>query len=279
MNEQETEKGKEIEKKIIKPFQRFKLKTKIVARRTKLRYKKLLSNKRRNFYIKQYLIYGIIIFLGTILLFYYLYDASLISTSTEQIFLIFLSKFSQNIAIVLIPTILALSSIKKKYKEEVTDLFSLKEKVLTLRKKFGRAIIEKEENPLLTMDPMILEDVKYLLRNFGLYFYADNLNEILEESKLFQIDALIIQIIKVIKKYDKGKDYNSLKNNYETKRILKKINLFNTPSEQTEEEKEELRNNFLKDIMWVLVYQLFYDKAILYPAFSYYYKEIDSALK
>ena len=278
MNEQDTEKAKEIEKKRIKPFQRFKLRIKILARRIKLRYKKFLSNKRRNFFIKQYLIYGIIVFLGIILLFYYLHDASLISTSPEQIFLIFLSKYSQNIAIVLIPTILALSSIKKKYKEELTDLFSLKEKALTLRKKFGRAIIEKEKDPLLAIDPMILEDIKYLLRNFGLFFYADNLNEFLERSKLFQIDALVIQIIKVIKKYDKGKDYDSLKNNYETKRILKKINLFNAPTEQTEEEKEELRSNFLKDIMWVLIYQLFYDKANLYPAFSYYYKELDTSL-
>jgi hypothetical protein len=126
---------------------------------------------------------------------------------------------------------------------------------------------------------MILEDIKYLLRNFGLYFYADSLNEILEKSKLFQIDALIINIIKVIKKYDKGKDYTSLRNNYESKRILKKIKLFNDPSEQTEEEREELKNNFLKEIMWVLVYQLFYDRAKSYPAFSYYYKEFDSTLE
>jgi len=43
------------------------------------------------------------------------------------------------------------------------------------------------------------------------------------------------------------------------------------------EEKEELKSKFIKDVFWVITYELFYKKKV-YPSSIFYYKESDERL-
>lgn len=210
---------------------------------------------------------------------YHINKKLLESTSIELFFIIFFSKFGLDLSFILIPIILGLSNIKRNFKEKIQNLLSLKEKILHIRKEVAGAIIEDQDindRRAFILDPIILNEIKKQLRNYNFTSnvnYADILDELLRYKALYQIDLLLIEIIKLIRKYDNGRDYESLKKNFETEYILKELNNLNPPNLLLANEKEELKKNFINNILWVITYELFYEKEGKYPALIFYHED------
>ena len=94
-------------------------------------YKNFEALKRKNYLILQSLILASLFFIGFALFLYHYFEILKMSIENPYLsFLMFSAKFGLDLSLVLIPTSIALYSIKKNFKKKKDTLFTLKEKLL-----------------------------------------------------------------------------------------------------------------------------------------------------
>lgn len=241
--------------------------------------KKMTFHKRQNYILKESGILFIVLLLVVILTLYHI----ILDGSN---FLALFSKLGLDISIILIPALLASSNIREKFKLKKDLLFSLKEKLINLRYEIAKTIIvkvtpfevtipidSKEGN--LVLYPIIVNEIKDQLRKFGFHDYADKIGSYVQNKTLFWIDQILIEVIKLTKYYDKGEAYNSLKNGYFGRKILKRLEEFKESNfiystKGKIPKKSYIRHKILENVIWAIVYELFFDVKNKAPISIYY---------
>lgn len=239
-----------------------------------LKIKKKLY-KRRNYLIRHHGILVILAIMGVLLFSYHcLENISKIEQNLWQFIIILLAKFGLDLSFVLIPVALYLINIRKKFQKEFEALFSLKERILHIRKEVANAITEGQdiyEREAIVLSPIILNDIKKELRRFKFTNEADLLDEFLNMKLLYQIDILLIKIIELTKDYDKGFFYESLEINEQTKFIIGKLESIKPKPPLSIEIKNFLIEKFLNEVLWIITYKLFFNLESKCPATIIYY--------
>ena len=201
---------------------------------------------------------------------------------------IFIARFGLELSIVLIPVIIASSSFRKKFHENKNQLFHLKEKIINLRYEIAYKIIneseereedllkslEKFSNPLI-LNPLILDDIKIKIRHFKILrtsnsSYADVFSFISRGARyldLYQIDLVLVEVIKLLKKYGDRKEYNNFREGYFGQEVIEAF--------KKEPNHEFVRKQFYRNVIWPIVYILFIFKPGFRPALFYYDKDFD----
>lgn len=167
--------------------------------------------------------------------------------------------------IAFIPASIAFSNIRKSFKNKVIEIYSLKEKLKYLRFEVRDIILEESPKTIqLMLDPSIINEIRDLLRKFDFFHDASILNAFIEQKLLYQIDNLLIRVIRLTKIYDRGKEWEKLQNECdEALRQLIEFSDFSIPN-------DELKHKFIKNLDWVLAYELFLKKEGKYPVSAYY---------
>lgn len=172
--------------------------------------------------------------------------------------------------IAFIPAAIALSNIRKNFKNKIIDMYSLKEKIKYLRFEVRDIILEDTQDKIqLMLHPFIINEIRDLLRKFEFFHEANILNAFIDQKLLYQLDLLLISILKLTKEYDRGKEWNKIKNECaEALRMLDEVPSFDIGD-------EGLRNKFIENLDWVLAYELFFEKEDKYPVTVYYGPRLD----
>jgi len=186
---------------------------------------KFTTISRKDYNIKQYIIYGCLLFILIILALYH-FNKVILQQNEINPFIAFLSQFSLDFSIILIPVVLGLTNIRKNFRKKFNNLFSMKEKVLHLREEIVHHFVKfhieiKRESFILS--PLIINEIKSHLRDFQLSHYADIFDEIIINWSVYNLDQLLFEVIKLTKQYDDEQYIKYLKNNTEAQQILKKI--------------------------------------------------------
>lgn len=242
---------------------------------TKIKGKIKEIPKRSNYFFKFYSVISILIILGA-LLFLYHFNENLNKIETEPLnfVIILLAKFGLDLSFVLIPVALYLINLSNKFRKEFETLFILKERFLHLRKEVANAISEGQdifERNAIVLNPIILNNMKTDLIKFKFTNEAELLDEFINIKMLYQIDNLLIRIIKLTKKYDKGVYYESLEKNEETNYIKKELTNYQPKSPISIDVKKYLIKKFINNVLWVITYNLFFDLEDKCPASIIYH--------
>ena len=171
--------------------------------------------------------------------------------------------------IAFIPAAIALSNIRKNFKSKVIDIYSLKEKIKYLRFEIRDLILDNTQNNFhLMLHPVIINEIRDLLRKFEFFHDADILNAFIEQKLLYQIDDLLIRALKLTKEYDRGREWKRIQSECaEALRLLKNISDFDIHN-------QILRVKFTENLDWVLGYELFFKKEGKLPVTVYYGPEL-----
>ncbi|MFX0024180.1 MAG: hypothetical protein ACFE9S_17775 [Candidatus Hermodarchaeota archaeon] len=235
---------------------------------------KFSSIARKDYFIKQYIIYSCLLFVLVFLSLYH-FNKVIIQLSELNPIISFLSQFSLDFSIILIPAVLSLANIRKNFRKKFNNLFSMKEKILHLRDEIAQhftKIHDKVEVESFVLEPIIINEIKSHLRDFKLSHYADIFDDIILRKSLYNLDQLLFEVIKLTRTYDDDKFFNYLKNNWESTQILKKLKeLFKKviilPSEE-----DLIKEKFNKNVLWPIVYEFFFDTPNKYPDMVFYYE-------
>lgn len=113
---------------------------------------KFTASSRKDYIIRQYIIYGSLLFVILILALYH-YNKAILQQESINPFISFLAQFNLDLSLILIPTVLGLANIRKNFRKKFNNLFSLKEKILHLREEIAKFFIPsadiKERESLL----------------------------------------------------------------------------------------------------------------------------------
>lgn len=217
------------------------------------------------------------------LLFYYAYQLSFIvnnveSESVELIlpgfyyFLYIFTQFSVNYALFSIPVILIFNNFKKKFVEAKQDLSFLKERIIQIRLDIIKAKINNqniEEIGSLNLNSYTLSTVKSKLRKLNLSYYADRLNFFLTQKRVYMLDIIFFNLLKLYRKYDDGQEWDDMKNNYITQTIKEELAQIDINSP---DDRQYLREKFYKDFDYAITFGLFYEsgsEALLTYIYNY----------
>lgn len=167
--------------------------------------------------------------------------------------------------IAFIPAAIALSNIRKNFKSKSIDVYSLKEKIKYLRFEIKDIILDNIQDKIqLMLHPSIINEIRDLLRKFEFFHDANIINAYIEQKQLYQIDNLLIRILNLTKKYDRGREWKKVRSECtEALRLLNEVSDFTIPN-------QELKNKFIENLDWVLAYELFFEKEGKYPVTVYY---------
>ena len=226
--------------------------------------KKFNPNKRTRYIINQILIILVVVIIGIISFLYHLFQLELKENLELNNVVSITYGVAIDVAIAIIPAIIWLLNIKKKFKKDLIDIYSLKEKIKYLRFDIRDINLGTEKVISLMLDPNIIDKTRDLLRKFDLFHDAAILNAFIDRKLLYQIDFLLIKVIKLTKSYDKGKGWNKLKNEcYDAINELENL-------DDLDFTKEKLKQKFIENLDWVLAHELFFEKEGKKPT-SYYY--------
>jgi len=214
-------------------------------------------SKYSQYLFKQLLICFGVLSIGFISLWYY--------SNLEGALISILYGVTIDIVIAFIPAAIAFSSIRKNFKKELIDIYSLKEKLKYLRFEIKDLILGMGLKQIhLILNPSIINKIRDLLRKFDFFHEASILNAFIEQKLLYQVDILLIEVIKLTKSYDNGKQWKKLQNECEEALSqLKEVRDFSIPN-------EKLKNKFIENLDWILAYELFFKKENKYSAIVYY---------
>lgn len=167
--------------------------------------------------------------------------------------------------IAFIPAAIALSNTRKNFKSKIIDIYSLKEKIKYLRFEIKDIILYNIQDKIqLMLHPSIINEIRDLLRKFEFFHDANIINAFIEQKLLYQIDNLLIRVLNLTKKYDRGREWKKVQSECnEALRLLNEVTDFTIPN-------QELRNKFVENLDWVLAYELFFEKEGKYPVTVYY---------
>ncbi len=230
---------------------------------------KLILNKKIHWY--KFKCYGISILL--ILMFIVL----LIFTSYQLLFMtldidynipypiiyytiFFIAQLGVSYALFSIPLILVRKSIKKKFQDDKLDLYSLKERIIQIRRNAINALnLNKDIREInsLNLNTIALNDLKNKLRKFNLAHDADTFDFCLERKEIYRFDILFFKIFELLKQYDGGKQWHEYKESHITETILNDLNGRNIGDL---DDVKYLKYKFLTDFDYAIVYRLFYDR-------------------
>lgn len=224
---------------------------------------KWFSSKRRWFLIKH-----LVVVIVLVIIFYFLLRHHMITD--DNIFSL-VAVLSLNFSFILIPTFLYLIEVRKNFKEEFDDIFSLKNKLVYLRKFIANEIsgTPNEKHRDIIIDPSSINQIIELLRKFKFHSHSTLLLSHIEQRRLYNLDLIIIDVIKRIKKYDSGKDFKTILENWDFKNSKETIERLERTNEIT-----ELKNLFLNDLSYPIAYSLLYK--INSKAFAHYYYILDT---
>ena len=229
----------------------------------KLRSIKWFSHKRRWFIYKHILIFGILGLLFYMLLIHY-------HKSEDNIYSL-ISNFSLNFSFILIPALLYLIEIRRNFKNKFNNIFTLKSNLIYLRRFIANELsgMKNKRHRDIIIDPYYVNQIVDLLRKFNFNKHATMFLSHIEMKRLYNIDLIIIDVIKKIKNYDSGKDYESMEKDLDFK--YTKNNIENLKNEG---KTQELKKLFLNDLTYPLVHYFLQNKTN--AAFAHYYDILDT---
>jgi len=205
---------------------------------------------------KHILIFLAVVFVGTIS---FLYHSSL-----NKIVPVLYGVIT-DLVIAFIPAAIAISNVIKNFKNKIIDIYTLKEKIKYLRFEIRDLILDKNQDRIqLMLHPSIINEIRDLLRKFEFFHDANIINAFIEQKLLYQIDDLLIRVMKLTREYDRGKEWKKIQNECgEALRQLRDVRDFNFPN-------VELKKKFIENLDWVLAYELFFKREGKYPVNVYY---------
>ncbi|MFX1557662.1 MAG: hypothetical protein ACFFC9_10445 [Promethearchaeota archaeon] len=220
------------------------------------------SYKRRWFIVK----YGVIICILAFLFCYILAYHIIVESNAYGV----LAKFSLNFSFVLIPALIYLIEVRRNFKKVSDKLFSLKDNLIYLRQYIAREIsgLKNEEYKDEIIKPSSINQLIGSLRNLKFVVHAAMLLSYIENKNLFQIDLIIIDVIKKINKYDSGKYFKNIEQNWDfknTKETIEKLEMTNKI--------DSLKMHFLDDLTFPIVYILMLNNPINDLAIYYHDQE------
>jgi len=225
------------------------------------------SYKRRWFIIKYIVIIGILA-----LLFYYILVHHII---TESNVYSLIAKFSLNYSFILIPALLYLFEVRRNFKKEFDNIYSLKNSLIYLRR-YIAGEISGRKNELyrdIIINPSNINQIIGLLRTLKFNEHAEMFFSHIEHKRLYQIDVIIIEVMEKIKKYDSGKDFKSIEQNWnfkDTKETIEELEM--------KGDIDSLKVHFLDDLTFPLVYSLLLDNPV-HAIGIYYYNQEEKKFK
>jgi len=125
-----------------------------------------------------------------------------------------------------------------------------------LRYDISDKILNKNKQALM-ITPTIIKNIKESLRYFGFSHHADIIHYLIKKDQLWHIDLFMIDVLKLTKKYDGGKEFerverevrtekDELKKNYEKIKIDYKDNA-------------RIKTKFIENLGYIIAYELFLD--------------------
>ncbi len=225
------------------------------------------SYKRRWFIIKYVVIIGILALLFCYILTYYII--------TESSVYSLIAKFSLNYSFILIPALLYLLEVRRNFKKELDNIYSLKNSLIYLRHYIAREIsgLKNDVYRDKIIDPSNITQIIGLLRTLKFNEHAAMFLSHIENKRLYQIDVIIIEVIEKIKKYDSRKNFQSIEQNWnfkDTKETIEKLEM--------KGDVDSLKAHFLDDLTFPLVYSLLLDNPV-HTLGIYYYNQEEKKLK
>jgi len=170
----------------------------------------------------------------------------------------------------LIPALIYLIEVRKNFKKESDKLFPLKDNLIYLRQYIARerSGLKNEEYRDKIIEPSNINQLIGVLRNLKFTDYATMFLSYIENKNLFQIDVIIIDVIKKINKYDSGKYFKSIEQNWDfknTKETIEKLEMTGNI--------DSLKEHFLDEIPFPIVYTLILGNPVHEMAFYYHSQE------
>lgn len=228
-----------------------------------LKIKSLMrKNKYLLFIIKSVLILAGCGFLLSIILIYHLNEMY-----TDCFTL--LKSLGLDFSIILIPTMISLNKIIKTFKDDKNKLFTLLEELIMLRYDLSDIILKKVSKSLM-IHPIIVKDIKGFMRYFNIKPEVDYIHYLIKTNELWHIDEIIIQVIKLTKSYDGGKEYRRRENEIRSEIDYIKTNLKTIKIDK--EKEKEFKKKLKENLGMVLAYQLYGAGDKSYPVSLYYSK-------
>lgn len=223
---------------------------------------KWFSNKRIWYIAKNVIIISILSLLFFFLLVHHI-------VAENNVFSL-IANFSLNYSFVLVPALLYLIEVRRNFRKKFDNIFSLKDSLIYLRSYIARRISghKSEAYGDLIIDPSKISQLIRWLRNFKFYDHATFFLSHIQRESLYHLDIIIIDVIRKIKKYDSRKDFERMEQNSNFKSVkldiekLLKIQDINS-----------LKNHFLADLTFPLVYSLLLNKPNHELAIYYYITE------
>ncbi len=225
------------------------------------------SYKRRWFIIKDVVIIGILVMLFCYILTYYII--------TEISVYSLIAKFSLNYSFILIPALIYLIEVRRNFKKEFDNIYSLKNSLIYLRR-YIAGVISGRKNELykdIIINPSNINQIIGLLRTLKFNEHAAMFLSHIENKSLYQIDVIIIEVIEKIKKYDSRKDFQNFEQNWnfkDTKETIEKLEM--------KGDVDSLKAHFLNDLTFPLVYSLLLDNPV-HALGIYYYNQEENKIK
>ncbi|KKL92423.1 hypothetical protein LCGC14_1884830, partial [marine sediment metagenome] len=180
---------------------------------------------------------------------------------------IFLKSLGLDFSIILIPTMISLNKIIKIFKDDKNKLFSLLEELIMLRYDLSDIILKKNTKSLM-IHPNIVKDIKGLMRYFDIKPEVDYIHYLIKTNEIWHIDDIIVQVLKLTKSYDGGKEYRRRGNELRGELDYIKTNL-KIIKVDTEKEKD-FRKKLTENLGMVLAYQVYGAGEKSYPVYLYY---------
>lgn len=223
---------------------------------------KWFSNRRGWYFFKHIVILCILNLLFLLLLVHHIF------AETNVFSLI--ANFSLNYSFILIPALLYLIEVRRNFKNEFVNIFSLKDSLIYLRSYVARQIsgLKNEDYKDIIIDPSNINQIIRWLRNFKFYEHATLFLSHIQRKRLYHIDIIIIDVIKKIKKYDLGKDFKRIEQDLNFKDVKEEILTLIKNYEI-----DSLRERILTDLTFPLVYSLLLNKSDQELAIFYYYTD------
>jgi len=220
------------------------------------------SYKRRWFTIKYVVIISILV-----VLFFFILVHNIVAESNVYTLI---ANFSLNYSFILIPALLYLLEVRRNFKKELENIFSLKNSLIYLRRYIAGEIsgLKNDVYRDIIINPSNINQITGLLRSFKFNEHAAMFLTYIEDKRLFHIDVIIIDVVNKIKKYDSGKDFKSIEQTWKFKRTIEIIEKLEMKSDV-----DSLKEHFLDDLTFPLVYSLFLNNPIHSLAMFYYNQE------
>ncbi len=225
------------------------------------------SYKRRWFIFKCVVIIGILL----VLFFFILIHSILAESNVYSL----IANFSLNYAFILIPALIFLIEVRRNFKKEFDNIYSLRNSLIYLRRYIAGEIsgLKNDLYRDIIIDPSNINQIIGLLRKLKFNEHAAMLLSHIENKRLFHIDVIIIDVIKKITKYDSGKDFKSIEQTWNLKHTIEIIEKLEMKGDV-----DSLKAHFLDDLTFPLVYSLFLKNPV-HTLGMFYYNQEEQQLK